>query len=166
MLLLQSAPHPWPPQIPSELVLHNFLPLCCSSSSSCLGPWNTQCQKLSDQDIRRRKVDLCSHKTHRKRVFSILNNVGRFVSANKIIELQPLIPDLEQQSCELCLCDDPALMCSTLGRWSSQKKWNRTCAQMLNICRFVSYSSRVPACIISHKFAFGHNTEKHTSRQL
>lgn len=108
----------------------------------------------------------CSHKTHRKCVFSILNNVGKFVSANKIIELQPLIPDLEHPSCELCLCDDPALMCSTLGRWSSQKKWNTTCAQMLNICRFVSCSSRVPACIIFHKLAFGHHKEKHTSRQL
>jgi hypothetical protein len=112
------------------------------------------------------KCIFCSHKTHRKRVFSILNNVGRFVSPNKIIELQPLIPDLEQQTCELCLCDDPALMCSTLDRWSSQKKWNTTCAQMLNICRFVSYSSRVPACIISHKLAFGHQTEEHTSRWL
>jgi hypothetical protein len=108
----------------------------------------------------------CFHKTHRKHVLSILSNLGRFMSANKIIELQPLIPDLEQQSCELCLCDDPAIMCSTLGRWSSQKKWNGPCAQMLNICRIVSYTSRVAACIISHELAFGHHTEKHTSRQL
>jgi hypothetical protein len=131
-----------------------------------LGPWKTQCQKLSEQDRRRKKVKSFAPTKPTENMFSILNNVGRFVSANRIIELQPLIPDLEQQSCELCLCDDPALMCSTLGRWSSQKKWNRTCAQMLNICRFVSYSSRVPAHIISHKLAFGHHTEKHTSRQL